>query len=516
MTERRRLPARPAPTSISILDACADPQLFGRLLRGSTWDSWKTFLATLFALPLTPEQLAIYSKHTGRTTPPSSPSHEGWLICGRRAGKSFVLALIAVWLACFKDWRPYLAPGEVGTVMIIAADRKQARVIMRYVNGLLKAVPMLAQLIEAKTRESLTLSNRIVVEVHTASFRSTRGYTVVAALLDELAYWETDELSAEPDSEVLNAIRPSMATIPGAMLLCASSPHARKGALWQAYQRHFAKDGDILVWQADTRSMNATVPQAFIDQHVQEDPARAAAEYEAVFRTDLEAFVSREAVAACVATGTYERAPQPGISYVAFCDPSGGSVDSFCCGIAHVDFTRDVTVIDALYERRPPLSPEVVVEEFSAALKRYNLITIVGDKYASVWPVEQFSKFGIVYEQSAAPKTDLYTNMLPMLNSARVELLDNPRLINQLVSLERRNTRGGRPTIDHPPGAHDDLANVVAGLVAINNKYGNYDGSYRGWSDDPDADRQAESARFQRARLANYIFGLSNGQCWPR
>ena len=47
--------------------------------------------------------------------------------------------MIAVFLAAFRDWRPYLGPGEVGTIMVICADRKQARVIMRYCLGLLKA-----------------------------------------------------------------------------------------------------------------------------------------------------------------------------------------------------------------------------------------------------------------------------------------------------------------------------------------------------------------------------------------
>ena len=44
-----------------------------------------------------------------------------------RPAKSFVLATIAVFLACFRDWRPHLGPGERGTVMVIAADRRQAR-----------------------------------------------------------------------------------------------------------------------------------------------------------------------------------------------------------------------------------------------------------------------------------------------------------------------------------------------------------------------------------------------------
>ena len=240
--------------------------MFAPFFRGATWDTWFVFLAVLFGLPLTSEQLAVYQRFTGRTALPAHPFAEAWLCCGRRSGKSYILAVIAIFLAAFRDWRPFLGPGEVGTIMVVCADRKQARVIMRYCLGLLKAVPMLKQLVESQTRESISLRNRVVIEVHTASFRSTRGYTCVAVLLDEIAYWPTDELSAEPDIEVVNAVRPSMATIPNAVLLCASSPHARKGVLFDAHRKHYGQDNDpILVWQADTWSMNATVPQAYID-----------------------------------------------------------------------------------------------------------------------------------------------------------------------------------------------------------------------------------------------------------
>jgi hypothetical protein len=66
---------------------------------------------------------------------------EIFLICGRRSGKSFVLALIAVWLACFHSYRQYLAPGERGTIFIVASDRRQARTILRYVTALLTRSP---------------------------------------------------------------------------------------------------------------------------------------------------------------------------------------------------------------------------------------------------------------------------------------------------------------------------------------------------------------------------------------
>src|SRR5215475_2115997 len=242
--------------SVSILDALEDPQLLAPLFRPAvTWEPWRAFLATLFALPMTEAELAAFRAHTGRQSPPGAPEREGWVIVGRRGGKSRVAALVAVYLACFRNYAGILAPGEKGTVMLLAADRRQARVLMRYVIGILDAVPMIKQLVINRTAESVELSNRIIVEIHTASFRAVRGYTVVAAICDELAYWRSED-SANPDVEIINAIKPAMATVPGALLLCISSPYARRGALWQAYQDHFGQDGDVLVWQASSASMN--------------------------------------------------------------------------------------------------------------------------------------------------------------------------------------------------------------------------------------------------------------------
>jgi hypothetical protein len=119
---------------------------------------------------------------------------------------------------------------------------------MRYVRGLLHLVPMLQRLIEAERLESIDLTPGIVIEVHTCNFRTVRGYTIVAALLDEIAFWRNDEDSSNPDSEVVAAIRPAMATVPGALMLCASSPYSRKGVLFESYQKYFGKDGPVLIW----------------------------------------------------------------------------------------------------------------------------------------------------------------------------------------------------------------------------------------------------------------------------
>jgi hypothetical protein len=125
----------------------------------------------------------------------------------------------------------------------------------------------------------------------------------------------------------------------------------------------------------------------------------------------------------------------------------------------------DKVIIDAIRERRPPFSPEQVVDEFAGLLKSYHVTKIQGDRYAGEWPREQFKKRGISYEPCEPPKSDLYRDLLPLINSGRVELLDHPRLISQLANLERRTARSGKDSIDHAPGAHDDVANAVAGAM---------------------------------------------------
>lgn len=393
---------------------------------------------------------------------PTAHASEGWLVCGRRSGKSFMLALVAVFLACFHDWKTNLGPGERGTIMIIAADRRQARTILRYIRGLLHAVPMLKQLIEAERTESIDLSNRITIEVHTASFRTVRGYTIVAALLDEVAFWRGED-STNPDHEVLAAIKPAMATVPNAMLLCASSPYARKGALWEAYHRYFGKDCSTLVWQAETRTMNPTVPQSFIDDEYEKDPISASAEYGAEFRTDIESFVTREAVDACTEWGVHERPYVAGLRYYAFVDVSGGGADSFALAIAHTE--GEVGVLDLVREVRPPLSPEGVITEFVDALKSYKVSRVTGDRYGGEFPREHFRKHGIRYDPSKDPKGAIYLNLLPLLNSGKVRLLENRRLASQLLGLERNTPRGGKDSIDHGRGGKDDVANAAAGAL---------------------------------------------------
>jgi hypothetical protein len=452
----------------SIIECLDDPALFAGHFRGDTWCPWRTVLKALFGLPLDEAETALYRTHTGRTEAPADPFKEAAFIVGRRGGKSRILALIAVYLACFRDYAPFLAPGEVATIAVIAADRKQARSIFRFTIGLLRAVPMLAAMIEDDGAEAIVLNNRVAIEIHTASFRVTRGYSFAAVLADETAFWR-DENSANPDIEIFRALRPGMSSIPGAILLNASSPYRRAGLLWGTFQRHYGRDGArVLVWKADTATMNPRVDPGIIAEAYEDDPEAAA-------RTDIADFVSRQIVEACIEQGCHERPPARAAgTYRCFIDAAGGSgSDSMTLAISHLDGagTDRIPTLDAVRERKPPFSPDDVVAEFSMLMKSYNISRATSDKWGGDWVGEAFRKYQITVEPHAEPKADIYRELLPLLNGRRCSLLDHPRLVAQLCGLERRVSRGGRDSIDHAPSpaAHDDVANCVAGALLLAN-----------------------------------------------
>src|SRR5262249_25914558 len=122
-------------------------------------------------------------------------------------------------------------------------------------------------------------------------------------------------------------------------------------------------------------------------------------------------------------------------------------------------------ILDVIRERKPPFSPEAVVDEFTSLMKQYRVSKVYGDRYGGEWPREQFNKRGIFYEPAEKPKSDLYRDLLPLINSRAVGLLGQDKMVTQLLSLERRTSRGGKDSIDHAPGAHDDIANAVAGAL---------------------------------------------------
>jgi hypothetical protein len=450
--------------------ALENKDIFGKVFEGDSWDRWRVLLIAAMGEELTDPERAIFYQMTGREREPLAIVSEFWALMGRRSGKTRAIAVLGAYIAALCDFTDVLAPGERATLPILSATIYQAGKAMQYLSGIFDNVPALNKLvIPGGPSDTISLKTRVDIECRPASFRTIRSGTAVAIICDEIAFWRSDD-AANPDTEILNAARPALATT-GGVLAAITSPYAKKGEAYKTYKDNFGADGDplVMVASAPSQVMNPSLPEAFVAREFKRDPSSAASEYGSVdggitFRSDLEAFVSKEVVDSLVERGCFELSYDPRYRYVGFVDAAGGSgQDSMTMAIAHSE--DGIAVLDVIREVKPPFSPDTVVEQFATLLKAYKLTTAKADKWGSAFVTESFSKHGVTCEQNADPKSTLYGELLPLLNSGKVRLLDHPRLVAQMVGLERRTARGGRDSIDHATGAHDDIANSVAGAL---------------------------------------------------
>lgn len=427
-----------------------------------TFRTWFTITKAIEGLPLNDEELETFHLLTGRTEAPKTAAKEVWIIAGRRAAKSRQMAMNAVWKAT-SCYYPDLAPGERAVASIVATDKKQARLVFRYVEALVNGVPALKKMKIGETQESFEFDNGASIEVQAASFRSVRGRSYVFFGVDEAAFLR-DEESANPDSELYVAALPGLATIKSSLFWGSSSPWGKRGLVFDKYSQHWGKNTGPLVFKGPTKLFNPTIEDSFIQEMKDRDPAAAESEWFGEFRSDLASFIALETVMACVDKNVTVRAPRGDTRYVCFVDMSGGMRDSATAAIAHREGER--VIVDCVLEYKAPFSPAEVIGEMCDVIKRYRVGTVVSDRYAAEFPRDHFRRHGISLRPAEQNRSQLYLTLLPGLLSQSVSLVNNERLISQLCGLERRTGLAGRTIIDHRPGSNDDVSNSVAGVVA--------------------------------------------------
>jgi hypothetical protein len=463
-------------------NAITDPMLLGHVLAGDTFRPHRVLLTAAFGEELTDDERVIFKQFTDRDHEPNECVREFAVVAGRRTAKtSGLMSTAATYISGLCDFSDVLKPAETGTFLCLAQDQRTAKQVLDYVEDNFRRSKILKSRFLRRTSDQIELTNNITIEVRAANSARLRGPTYIGVSADELAHWFTDEGYANPDTQVLGAVRPAMLTTNG-MLFMASSPWGRRGVLWDTFNKNFGPKGkpSILVARGTTVQFNPLIAQETIDAELERDPELNSAEYLAEFRSDLEAYVRLEAVEACISRGWYEREPQMRETYVAFDDPATGSgEDSWALAIAHAqrNNANNVTV-DLVREWKPPFSAEAVIQEICGLCRQYRCYKIVSDRTGK-WSEERFTSFGgVKRECTAKSKNDLYLGFLPVLNSGCVELLDHPRSINQILSLERTRTK-----IDAPPRQHDDCANAIAGAVdCALGRYGGYITDYSRWA----------------------------------
>lgn len=414
--------------------------------------------------------VALAQQLTQRTEFPRTPVRRFAFIAGRRSGKTELMAQCALHAASH-DYSDRMAPGEVAVIACVAPDKKTATVLFERIRARVAASPYLSRQLSREVADTLEFSHGTTIEVHVASFRSTRGRTFAAVLIDEAAFLRSDE-SATPDVELVRAVTPGLATLNG-LLVIVTSPYMRSGITWDWHRKHFGRnDSATLVVQGPTQLFNPTLDAGVIAAAKEDDPEAASSEWGGEFRSDLSAAFHPDWIDRATDGGTFERPPVGVLAegrapvYLAFTDPAGGSgKDAWATRIVHAE--GDMVLDDALLELRPPFSTPDAARRVAEFLRSYGVSIVRGDRYAGRWPADALAAHGITYTESDLPKSDIYRECVPLLSGGRVRLLDHARTLTQLRMLERRVQPGGRDRFNHPGNSNDDCANALCGALLL-------------------------------------------------
>jgi hypothetical protein len=460
---------------ISMREALYDRAIFDA--GDPSWLAWNVLSIAGMGEPLTDEERPLFTQLTGREREPLERVEELIARKGRRSGGTSAMARLLAYLCCLCVWDDDLDRGEVGIGLFLASTSEQATVAFTRASGIIDASPILRSMVVKTTQDTITLSNRTELVVLPASAKSLRGISCVGICADEIAWWMVD--GANSDSEILNAIRPSLATTNG-MLIIGSSPYRPEGELYQLDTKYFGPDGDpkILVSRATSRETNPTLPQSVIDRAMLRDSLKARCEHLCEYRTDVSDYVPRELILSAVDQGVISRLPNPAHRYVCFADASSGlshntgggknskGGDAFAAAIGHAEGDKKI-VIDYVFERKPPFNASAVVAEISSIATGYGIREIVSDRFSSGFMSAELQRSNMVWKPSDHNKSELYAITLPVLTSGSLRIPDVSSVVDQFCLLERKPGANGRDRIDARGGRSEDSANAIAGVVAL-------------------------------------------------
>jgi hypothetical protein len=447
---------------MNIVQALKDGQLLGAAIGNlSTWATWCVVKKAAFGIKLGSKEQIVFHEIAGDREPPRQRVRELWCVAGRRSGKSRMAGALAVYLALLADGRERLAKGEEGFVLVLAPSRAQATLVHRYAKGFIDASQILKGEIESETADEIRLAGNVTIACHSNSYRTVRGRTLLACIFDESAYWR-DETSAVPDVEAYRAVLPALATT-GGMLIGISSPYRRQGLLYTRHRDYFGEsDPNVLVVQAPTTRFNPTIDQAIIAQAHADDSEAALAEWDAEFRNDLSSLLSDELIDSAIDRDRpLELPPQSKVKYFGFADASAGRHDQYCLCIGHLE--NDCFVADVVRGIAAPCDPKAATRELARLCRDYAIKEITGDP--GEWVAGEWQTNGIAYRQSPLTRSQLYLEAVAQFARGAVRMPDQQRLIRELRLLERRVSRSGQDSVDHPKHGSDDYSNSLAGAL---------------------------------------------------
>jgi hypothetical protein len=454
----------------TILEACADRDL----LNVSLSPAQTALLAGIYGLPMPSEEcLALYLEAAGRESyVPGAPFRDVSCLAGRRSGKSTrISSVIAVYESTIA--RHVIPENERGLIEVLAPSQRQARGTFKVILRMIERSPKLRVLVESVRTGNefeVALSNGRDIRVLSANARTIRGDLVIAAILEEACFFQDTDSGQFNLEEVLTAIRPALLTLPDSKCIRVSSPWVAAGPMHE----DFAKRGErpeTLAWKLESWRMNPSLNSVLLWLEKKRDEQKFNREYGCEFLAAAAQLIPSELIDAAVARNVPFFVPSAESRSVAALDPSSKGADSFGFALAHKSSDGRV-VVDWCQQWRPPgggrfLDYGVVLPEIFSRMADYGATKAFSDQVCAAALAAAFAEKGFDFEQVGTLGTraaDLYRTVRQLFVARKVELPDNPVLIEQLKKLEEKLGEGGRSLVEARSG-HDDLA--VAACLAI-------------------------------------------------
>ncbi len=452
------------------------PHDVARLARLDLSPAQSMALKCIAGEPLDADELRTFHELAGVESGGPNPRgyRETIIRAGRRSGKTVRLCAPFIVSALLAPVDHLLAPGERGRVLLIGPTLAHVRQALDATAGLLDAlrIPYARRELEIEPK-----GLRTVVRATVADHMAPRGGTAVAAVIDEAALLPFDPEADGYDEEMIAAVRPSLATTKGKLLM-VSSPWVMQGVHFDGMRRHLGKvGGDVLALDAATWVWHPALSEQET-KRLEPNPVRHAREWGAVAGENEESFLRASDVRACVDVGVQERPSAPGVQYVAGLDVAFRR-DRTALVIVHRELRKrpgippaEVVVVDCIRVWSPTagqrLDFDSTIAEVANVCRRYGNCKIVRDSFAGDAVASALQMRGVESEElpMSAPAQASRYEFLSQKIRARdaLRLVDHEDCVRELIGLRVRLHAAGRIEVAAPnkKGSHDDIADALA------------------------------------------------------
>lgn len=424
---------------------------------------WKSYDRKI---ELTPDEADAYTEMTGLSpwrAGPNAPYCSAeppppfmQLVLSRGAGKSLFLATIAVYEAVTNPYEA--APGETVAVVALAPRLKQSKDLFRYAAAHL-ARPHLESLVIRSIQQEICLVNGRFLRTQAVdkSGGAARGPTYICSLFDESAFLSCDGIII--DAEQWQAILAGARGVSEFRGIMSSTPNGKSGFFWETFDAHHGQqDSSWQTFLGPQPLMRPEMDQALLAEYRRADPEAFEREFICSFdAAGTERFFDAEQVTACVQEGLQGVPPQgPDTQYVAAVDPTGGSHDWMTLTI--VERLEDGSVRQCLAQGWDPTqigAPTVheIAREIVGLVAPYGIRTVFGDIFGGAWVAEAFAAVGLEYETrgfNGPQKVQRASLLRELFAAGRIQLLDEPRQTRELREYEKKTTKTGQISVNHP------------------------------------------------------------------